>query len=92
MTAELNQWKVKHSFAEKELQGPCSHHAEAVKDPPAQSNEDKFDFHQLQEKNSEITEKLARLLDENVFVRQLKMYSRCTVDVRTWTRNCNIGP
>ncbi|KAL3808098.1 hypothetical protein ACHAXA_010810 [Cyclostephanos tholiformis] len=65
MTAELNQWIDKHTFAEKELQGPCLHHAEAVKDPPAQSNEDKFEFHQLQEQSNEITEKLARLMDEN---------------------------
>ena len=36
MQAELNQWKEKHSLAEKALPRAISHYAKAIKDPPSQ--------------------------------------------------------
>jgi len=61
MQAELNQWKETHSLAEKALQRASYHHAEAIKDPPAQSDEKKDDFQQ----SNDLIEKLAQLTNEN---------------------------
>jgi hypothetical protein len=65
MQAELNQWKEKHSLAEKALQRARSHHAEAIKDPPAQSDDTKDDFYLQQQQNNHLVEKLDHLMYEN---------------------------
>ena len=61
MQAELNQWKETHSLAEKALQRASYHHAEAIKDPPAKSDDTKDDFQQ----SNDLIEKLAQLTNEN---------------------------
>lgn len=65
MKAELNQWKEKHSLAEKALQRARSHHADAIKAPPFQLYDTKDIIHQLQQQNNDLVEKLGRLRSEN---------------------------
>jgi hypothetical protein len=65
MKAELNQWKEKHSLAEKALQRALSHHADAIEAPPLQLYDTKDILYQLQQQNYDLVEKLGRLRSEN---------------------------
>ena len=65
MKAELDQWKEKHSLAEKALQRARSHHADATEALPFQLYDTKDILYQLQQQNSDLVEKLACLRSEN---------------------------